>query len=283
MSIQEVYPRLRMLIPSLTKTEKKVAEFFLIPRSVNKDTTINHLSHQLNVSAALIVKVAKKLGYDGFKDLKQALLLVENDKNYSPDQYLSPDDDCAQIVQKVLKNSINALQEALSFSSVPNIEQAAKSIIGCRRLTIMAVGGTWVIAEDFHHKLLRIGIHSYVPKDYHMMIMAASLMGPEDVVLVISHSGQTIDLNDAVKEVKVCGAQVITVTNNYNAELTKMSDCAIFAPASPEPILGKNGTARLVKIALIDCLYATIANLTPEQTKSSINKTLCATSRLHAS
>lgn len=271
-----------MLIPSLTKTEKKVAEYFLTPRSMKKDVTINHVSELLSVSPALIVKLAKKLGYNGFKELKQELLVVENEKKYSPDQQLSPNDDCAQIVQKVLRNSINALQEVLSFSNVPNIEQAAKTIVNGKKVTILAVGGTSIIAEDFHHKLLRIGIHSYVPKDYHMMIMAASLMTPDDVVLAISHSGQTIDLLDAVLEIKKTGASIITITNNYHSKLTRLSDCSIFSPASPEPIIGKNGTARLVKLALVDCLYATIANLSPSKTKETIGKTMNATARLHS-
>lgn len=66
-----------------------------------------------------------------------------------------------------------------------------------------------------------------------------------------------------------------------NAELTNISDFAVFSPASPEPILGKNGTARLIKLALIDCLYATIVNMTGEASTNSMKKTLSATDRLH--
>ncbi len=257
-----------------------MAEYFLQPKSISKESTIGNIAKELDVSTALIVKVSKKLGYDGFRELKHALIETQNESQIFS-KTLEPTDDCAQIVQKVLNNSINALQEALSFSSVPNIEKAAKAIISGTRLTIMAVGGTSVIAEDFHHKLLRIGIHSYVPKDYHMMIMAASLMTDKDVVMVISHSGQTVDLLDAAKEVKKSGAKLITITNNYNAELTNISDFAVFSPASPEPILGKNGTARLIKLALIDCLYATIVNMTGEASTNSMKKTLSATDRLH--
>lgn len=268
------------MIPSLTATERIIAEYFLTFTTISKDTTITQVAEHLHVSNALIVKVAKKIGYDGFKEFKSALIHSHGESTHTP-QILDAEDDCAQIVQKVLNNSINALKEALSFSSVPNIEQAARTLLNAKRITLMAVGGTSVIAEDFHHKLLRIGIHSHVPKDYHMMIMSASLMTQEDAVMVISHSGQTVDLLDAAREVKKSGAKLITVTNNYTAELTQISDIAIFAPASPEPILGKNGTARLIKLALIDCLYATIVNMSSEYAVKSINKTMKATERLH--
>nr|WP_272956762.1 SIS domain-containing protein [Vibrio sp. S12_S33] len=273
-------PKIRMMMPSLTKTERSIAEHFLNNRSITKETTISQISAELDVSNALVVKVCKKIGYDGFKELKTALIVSHCESRLFT-QTLEPTDDCAQIVQKVLNNSLGALQEALSFSSVPSIEQAARVLLGAKRITIMAVGGTSIIAEDFHHKLLRIGIHTQVPKDYHMMIMSASLMTEEDAVLMISHSGQTVDLLDAAREVKKAGAKLITVTNNFTAEMTQISDLAIFAPASPEPILGKNGTARLIKLALIDCLYATIVNMSKEKSISSIKKTMNATAKLH--
>ena len=281
LDLNKVYPRIRMLIPSLTKGEKEVAEYFLRSKSVTDKTSIANMATTLSVSPALIVKTSKKLGYSGFKEIKNALISIQNEPDYSHMESLDSGDDCAQIVRKVLNNSISALQEVLSFSSVPNIEHAAKIILSSKKITIMAVGGTSVIAEDFHHKLLRIGIHSHVPKDYHMMIMSASLMSESDVVLVISHSGETIDLLDATTEVKTSGAKIIAITNNFNSLLSNISDCTIFAPASPEPILGKNGTARLVKLALIDCLYATIANMTEEYAMQSIIKTSSATKRLH--
>ncbi len=277
----QVYPRIRMLLPSLTKTEQHIAEYFLTPHAVTKDTTINELAAELDVSNALIVKLAKKFGYDGFRELKIKLLQVEAQHDYFPNQPLTRSDDCAQVMQKILQNSVNCLQEVLSLSIVPKIEEAADLITEGKKLSIFAVGGTSVISDDFHHKLISIGITSYVPKDYHLMLMSASQMSSEDVVLVISHSGQTVDLLDAVEEARNAGAKIITITNNYSAALAEMSDISIFAPASVEPILGAGGSARLVKLAIIDCLFVTIANSQPDVTETNIEKTMQATRKLH--
>lgn len=277
----QVYPRIRMLIPSLTKTEQHIAQFFLSPHAVTKETTINGVAEELQVSNALIVKLAKKLGYDGFRELKSKLLQAESQHDYYPNQPISRSDDCAQVIQKVLQNSVNCLQEVLSLSIVPKIEEAAEMIMEGGRFSIFAVGGTSVISDDFHHKLISIGIPSYVPKDYHLMLMSASQMSEQDVVLVISHSGQTVDLLDAVEQARSAGAKIITITNNYSAALSQMSDISIFAPASVEPILGAGGAARLVKLAIIDCLFVTIANSQPDLTEANIEKTIQATLKLH--
>ena len=188
---------------------------------------------------------------------------------------------CAAIVNKVLQNSISALAEVLSIANVDTIDQAADALINARRIELFAVGGSSMICDDFMHKLLRIGVRASVPRDGHIMLMIASQLTPEDIVLVVSHSGQTRDLMDAVKAAKNSGAQIITITNNYNSELSRLSNFTIYAPASPEPILGRNGTARLAKLALVDCLYATIANKLSRQAEDALKKTMEIVGHLH--
>lgn len=111
--------------------------------------------------------------------------------------------------------------------------------------------------------------------------MFASVLTKEDVVLVVSHSGQTVDLMDAVRVAKESGAIIISITNNFHAELSHLSDYPLYAPASPEPLLGKNGIARLVKLALIDSLYVTIASKIPDLVEANLSKTTKSVARLH--
>jgi DNA-binding MurR/RpiR family transcriptional regulator len=86
---------------------------------------------------------------------------------------------------------------------------------------------------------------------------------------------------DAVRLAKQSGATIISITNNFHAELSQLSDYPLYAPASPEPLLGKNGIARLVKLAMIDSLYATIASKIPDQAEENLEKTTKAVAILH--
>lgn len=233
------------------------------------------------MSTALIVKVSKKLGFSGFKQLKDSLITHHASESYLPNEQLSPDDSCEQIVHKVLQNSINALTEILNFVDAKMVAAAAEAIINARNVELYAVGGSTIICEDFQHKLLRFGIRANVPRDRHLMLMSASVLTEEDVVLVVSHSGQTVDLMDAVRLAKQSGAKIISITNNYHAELSQLSDYPLYAPASPEPLLGKNGTARLVKLAIIDSLYAILASKIPDLVNENMEKTSKAVALLH--
>lgn len=280
--LNQVIPNIRMRLPSLTRTEKSIAENFLKPNFLHKSTSINEVAERLGVSTSLVVKVSKKLGFSGFKQLKDTLYAAQQvSSTYIASEKLDPDDTYDQIVTKVLQNSINALTEILNFVDTQVLSAAADALIKANNIELFAVGGSGVICEDFQHKLLRFGIRASVPHDRHLMLMSASVLTPEDVVLVVSHSGKTVDLMDAVRLAKKSGATIISVTNNYHAELSKLSTYPLYAPASAEPLLGKNGTARLVKLALIDSLYAILANKVPDMVEKNLDKTTDAVSELH--
>ncbi|MEF1307985.1 SIS domain-containing protein, partial [Vibrio owensii] len=134
---------------------------------------------------------------------------------------------------KVLQNSINALTEILNFVDANMVSAAAEAIINARNIELYAAGGSNIICEDFQHKLLRFGIRASVPRDRHLMLMSASVLSEKDGVLVVSHSGQTVDLMDAVRLAKQSGATIISITNNFHAELSQLSDYPLYAPASP--------------------------------------------------
>ncbi|PSW14706.1 SIS domain-containing protein [Photobacterium rosenbergii] len=281
MDLNQVIPNIRMRLPSLTRTEQSIAENFLKPHFLQKSTSIKEVAERLGVSTALIVKVSKKLGFSGFKQLKDALNAQHQSDTFLASEQLEPDDSCEQIITKVLQNSINALTEILNFVDAKMVSAAADAIVNAKNIELYAAGGSTIICEDFQHKLLRFGMRASVPRDRHLMLMSASVLSSSDVVLVVSHSGQTVDLMDAVRLAKQSGAKIISITNNYHAELSQLSDYPLYAPASPEPLLGKNGTARLVKLAMIDSLYATIAGKIPEQVEDNLEKTTKAVALLH--
>ena len=272
-NIDQPLPNIRMRMPSLTKTEQSIVESFLLPHFLHKTTSIKEVAERLKVSPALLVKVSKKLGYSGFKQLKDALTTQLESSDFTPAEQLLPNDSCEEIISKVLHNSISALTEILDFIDGPLVNAAAELLLEAKDIEFYAAGASSIVCEDFQQKLLRIGIKASVPMERHLMLMSASLLTDHDVVLVVSHSGQTSDLMDAVRVAKQSGAKIISITNNYNAELSQLSDIPIYAPSSPEPVMGKNGTARLVKLAIIDCLYATIASKMPELAEENLNKT----------
>ncbi len=85
---------------------------------------------------------------------------------------------------------------------VQAFERAADILYRARHRDFYGFGGSAQIARDVAHKFLRIGLRVAVHDDAHMMLMSAAMLGPDDAVMVFSHSGtvQTyIDTFDRLK------------------------------------------------------------------------------------
>ena len=76
----------------------------------------------------MIVKIAKKLGFDGFKDFRAGLVDYNRLPTADLHQELAPDDSDAEIARKVFRTSIQALEETLSILDPRAFERAADMI-----------------------------------------------------------------------------------------------------------------------------------------------------------
>lgn len=162
------------------------------------------------------------------------------------------------VLDKVFSNSIQVLKEAQSVADTQVIGQAASLIYRARRVVILGVGGSASVCLDFEHKLLRIGIISHSYSDFHLMLMVASQLDEQDVVIVISQSGETRELLKAVEIANARQARVICITNDNASPLSQCADLSIFSPAMSGPLLGQNAVARIIQLNLLDTLFIAI-------------------------
>ena len=104
------------------------------------------------------MKIAKKLGFSGFKEFRTGLVDYNSLPSADLHRELSPDDSGAEIVQKVFRTSMQALEETLAILDPKAFDQAAAYIHNARQRDFYGIGGSAQIARDVAHKFLRIGI-----------------------------------------------------------------------------------------------------------------------------
>jgi glutamine---fructose-6-phosphate transaminase (isomerizing) len=79
------------------------------------------------------------------------------------------------------------------------------------------------------------------------------VVGPQDLVVVISQSGETADTLAAVKEARARGAKVLAISNVVDAAIPRASDGVLYTHAGPEIGVAstKCFTAQLAALSLI--------------------------------
>ncbi|MER0236917.1 MurR/RpiR family transcriptional regulator [Fulvimarina sp. MAC8] len=254
-----VGPRIRMMMPLLTPLEARVVDNILGRSDFDETTALKTVAEDAAVSEAMIVKVAKKLGFSGFKDFRSGIADYNRLPTAELHQELSPDDTGPLIAQKVFRTSIHALEETLSILDPEAFERAADLIFAARQRDLYGIGGSAQIARDVAHKFLRIGVRTSVFDDSHMMLMSASLLGDGDVAIAFSHSGTTSAVIEPLELARKRGARTIALTNYSTSPLAGVADVVLCSTAQGSPLLGENAAARIAQLIIFDAVFAAVA------------------------
>lgn len=251
--------QIRMRLPSLTPLEGKVATEILARRDIDETTPLRTVAEGSGVSEAMVVKIAKKLGFAGFRDFRQGLVDYYNSDTAALHSEIGAQNTAGQIVQKVFRTAMQALEETFAILDLEAFERATEFLHRARQRDFYGLGGSAQIARDVSHKFLRIGVRSSVFDDAHMMMMSAALLGPDDVAIAFSHSGSTTAVIEAVELARRNGARTIAVTNYADSPLAKIVDVVLCSTAQNNPLLGENATARIAQLNLLDALFVAVA------------------------
>ncbi len=254
-----VGPRIRMMMPHLTPLEGRVVDMMLGRRDFDESTSLKTVAEDAGVSEAMIIKITKKLGFEGFRDFRAGIVDYNRLPTADLHQELSPDDTGAEIAQKVFRTSILALEETLSILDPEAFEKAADLIFNARQRDFYGIGGSAQIARDVSHKFLRIGVRTSVFDDAHMMLMSAALLGAGDVAVAFSHSGTTTAVIEPLELARRRGARTIALTNYATSPLASMADVVLCSTAQGSPLLGENAAARIAQLIIFDAVFVAVA------------------------
>lgn len=268
--------QIRMKMPYLTPLELRVAESITNRTDLDERTPLKTIAVDAGVSEAMIVKIAKKLGFSGFREFRAALVGYNDSHTANLYREISPDDSSTQIVEKVFRTSIQALEETLAILDIAAFDRAAEILFAATHRDFYGIGGSAQIARDASHKFLRIGVHTNVHDDAHMMLMSASVLGPNDAVLAFSHSGSTTAVLEPLEIARRNGARTIAITNYADSPITSRVDVVLCSTAQGSPLLGENAAARIAQLNILDALFVVISQRDANRFENNLTQTMSA-------
>lgn len=231
--------QIRMRLPSLTPLERKVVDSVTSKTDLSEQTSIKEIAQMNNVSEAMVVKIAKKLNFSGFRDFRSSLIYYNYSEVAGMHAEIEADDSSEQLLAKVFRTSIQAIEETLTILDVSEFNRAADILYKARHIDLYAVGGSATVARDLSHKMLKIGIKTTVYDDAHIMLMSAAVLSDDDAVIAISHSGATRAVNDPIKLAARNGAKVIAITNYAESPIARSAHVVLNSTSQGSHLLGK--------------------------------------------
>lgn len=268
--------QIRMRKPNLTHLELKVVDHIIAKEDFSEDTSIKDIAAETEVSEAMIVKIAKKLGFQGYRDFRASLVQYRRLEVAQMFNEISPDDNMQQLMNKVFRNSIQALEETLAILQPEVLSRSVDILCNAKEISLYGVGGSAEIAGDLMHKFLRIGLRSQVFSDSHMMLMSASLCNDQSAVVAISHSGRTSDVIEPLALARKNGAKTIVLTNYATSPISKYADVVLSSTSQGSAFLGENASARVAMLNILDVIFVALAQKNLKVSEENLIKTRSA-------
>lgn len=250
--------RLHRLRDRLSPAEQRVAELTLRqPRALLAEP-VSEIARLARVSQPTVIRFCRKLGCQGLSDFKLKLASALTGTLPVRHGQVHVGDSAAEFSAKVLDNTVSSILQMREHLDARTVEAAVTLLDGAHRIEFYGLGNSGVIAQDAHYKFFRFGMPTIAYGDPYLLQASAGLLGDGDVVVAISASGRSADLNRAVDIAVARGAKVIALTAR-NSPLARKATLVL--PNDHVETMGAHVTmiARILHLAAIDVLAVGVA------------------------
>lgn len=262
--------KIKAVYDTLKSAERRAVDFLLKFPQKAATLSITRYAEQAGCSEATVVRLAKRLGYEGFPELKsevarsakpaseQARKVSEQAPKASEDfeyEGISSSDSTLKVVGKVFETTVGAIRDTFKVLDMTQYERAVKALLKAKSILFCGVGDAALVATEAYQRFIRIGKHCLVSVDPDVQLIMSSQLTRGDVVVAISHSGKSKTVVNAVRLARRSGVTVVAVTNFPVSPLTKQSDIVLLTAAFSEHVTGEVISKRITELCIIESLY----------------------------
>ncbi|CAM3770642.1 Phosphogluconate repressor HexR, RpiR family OS=Castellaniella defragrans (strain DSM / CCUG 39792 / 65Phen) OX=1437824 GN=BN940_05106 PE=4 SV=1 [Castellaniella denitrificans] len=267
-----ILPELRARLPRLSRAAARVARLAIAHPGDVARMTIGEIARAAEVSEPTVIRFCRALGHAGWPDFKVRLAASLMAGVPYVHSSLRPDESVAGLTGKVFDNAVSALLRVRDALDPAAVESAIDLLARARRIEFYGVGNSGIVAADAQHKFFRYDLAVAAYSDSHVQAMAASLLGPADALVAISHSGRSRELLEAVGLARANGCPLIAVTAS-GTPLAELATLHLRADTQEDTALYSPMLSRLAHLAIIDVLALGVALRRGDQASRVLEKT----------
>lgn len=216
-----------------TDARHAVGEFILQEPENLYQYTVTEIAAKTFTSKATVVRFAKAMGYDGWKEfMKDYIAEVKYQKAHENTVDFNipfqKDDSVDTIIENIKKLQIESIRETADLLDKDNLRRATDYLDRASHIEIFCSSPNTYLGELFKRKLITIGKSANVAISGEAGLMAASL-GPQDCALVISYSGNSVSQNpvNRIGILKKNRVPIIGITSGGDNYMRKNLDCIL--------------------------------------------------------
>lgn len=249
---------------NFTQIDHRIADYILERGAELKKETVRQIAAKLYVAPSSVMRLARKLGYQGFNQLREDYLreveyLSSHFRQVDPNFPFSPGDGEGIMIGKMLSLHQEILEDCRSLITPELLKQAADLLDSADEIYLFGSGTHMGVAEDFVEKMSKIGRSITPITQGDIAFWKALNSTPKTCFVLVSYTGETGTALHLARQLKKQGLPTIAITSYGNNSLSSACQCSLYLSTREKLIqnLGPYGTA-LSLVFLFNLLYSTI-------------------------
>lgn len=217
------------LCDSMTPIESEIASYILNNKDAVTKLKIQELADILFISKSAIHRFVKKIGFNGFNDLKVSIAkenadLLENNSYINVNYPFQAKDNPRQIAFKLLELYEKAIKDTFEYVDLDQIKAVSQLIDSADVIDVYTHAHNSNIAENFQDKMLTIGRSVNCPSSFYNQRLTVLASDQKHVAIILSYSGKATFILPIVKKLYEKGVKVIQIgkagSNYYSQYVT---------------------------------------------------------------
>lgn len=217
------------LCDSMTPLESEIASYILNNKDAVTKLKIQELADVLFISKSAIHRFVKKIGFNGFNDLKVSIAkenadLLENNSYINVNYPFQAKDNPRQIAFKLLELYEKAIKDTFEYVDLDQIKAVSQLIDSADVIDVYTHAHNSNIAENFQDKMLTIGRSVNCPSSFYNQRLTVLASDQKHVAIILSYSGKATFILPIVKKLYEKGVKVIQIgkagSNYYSQYVT---------------------------------------------------------------
>ena len=262
---------IRQRLAELSGNNRVIAERIIDYPEEVLQAKVSEFAERCHCDSAQVVRLCQKLGYDGFTSLKNRIAIELIDpKRTLHRQIAEPATSFEQLKRNFALNFTRTINDTLANLDEKTVVQAVSLIRNARHIVVHGFGSSGLAARDLRVKLVRIGYYAMFSDDAEYTRTLVATLSKEDLLILISFSGDTPYILDNVKVAKKNEVPILALTNYLHSPLAESAPCVLLTTADEQRIRLGTMDSTLAQFLVIDLLSSLMAVESPHRTEQRI-------------
>ncbi len=266
----------------LATQEQKVADYVKAHLEDISSMNIAELASQCDVSTPTVIRFCRTLGCDGFREFK--LRLAQNLAVSL--QYLSADpmpdpakgDSAIDQILAAIYSTANVMRQQINADA---LDAAKAALLDTRHLLFAGIGGgSSNVSQEAANRFFRLGIPSFSTSDSYILQMRAATLRANDVLVLISASGEADAIVGAAEIAGGYGATTICITKP-GTRLANACTIPILVDLPEDRDIHKPTASRYIHMIIVDALAMSVAQDMAHETTENLRRIRASLTAYH--